>query len=116
PHELACDYRYGMLWITDAARVKDWHDPTGVADLKAPSGSMLGRVWNEPMTAQFYNQQLSDVLKKIVQRLAIQTDTRQVEPGDANAAGFPITVDRRELRFHDLLGHLLYKTGCRCEL
>src|SRR5205085_5131148 len=46
PHGLACDYRYGALWITKADDMKDWRDPTGVADVKPPSGSQLARSWN----------------------------------------------------------------------
>ena len=41
PRGVACDYRYGCIWLTTAEDAKDWHDPTGVANVKPPNGMLL---------------------------------------------------------------------------
>jgi hypothetical protein len=116
PHGLACDYRYGGLWITTDADAKDWRDPTGVAKIQPPSGSSLASAWNEPITVQAINLTLADVLHGVMQRLAIEIDTTKVEPTSVDPGRFPITISARGLPLRHVLGQLLYNAGCRCKL
>jgi hypothetical protein len=121
PHNLGCDYRYGSLWITAADDCSDWHDPTGVADLKPPSGSALARAWNEPIAIDFGKALLLEAVAFIEERMAVSIDTSRVQtlgqrpPFPVTTfAGYTPTLRGRPLR--DVLGHLLYNYRCRCEL
>jgi hypothetical protein len=116
PHGLACDYRYGCIWVTTAADAQDWHDPTCVADAKLPKGSALARAWDQPAVAEGFHLQLADVLTKTAQPLNVQIDTDRIEPGPGQPAGFPVIVNRFQSSFHNVLGYLLHQTGCRCRL
>src|SRR5262245_11699903 len=85
PFDLACDYRYGTIWITTAADAEDWADPTGVAGLKPRAGSALARAWNEPsMNVIVPDQQLADLVARVSKPLGIVIDTTLIEPTDAN--------------------------------
>jgi hypothetical protein len=110
PHELGCDYRYGCIWITTAADAEDWHDPTGVSELKPPNGSGLARIWEEPAESYMIGKPLSDELKALAAQMVIEIDTAAIESTD-------ITVTfEAKAPFRHVLGQLLYRTGCRCKL
>jgi len=125
PHGLACDYRYGALWITKSDCMRDWRDPTGVADIKPPSGSALARAWNEPIAIDCTTASLLvEVLDYIEQKMAVSIDAGRVQ-ATLSVAPLPIrvrpfaptpaaTLRNRPLRH--VLGHLLYNCGCRCKL
>jgi len=115
-HGLACDYRYGMIWITTPEDADDWHDPTGVADIQPPENSRLARVWNEPWGLAPYQEPLATVLARYAQRLAIEIDVTRIAPTEGNPQPFPITAREGGLRFHNALGLALYKAGCHCTL
>jgi hypothetical protein len=115
-NDLACDYRYGMLWITTPEDADDWHDATGVAEITPRKDSSLARGWNEPVSVEAMNMPLAAVLNKITERLAINVDTSQIEPTAEEPGRVPFTGNIRELSFRHALGYLLYKTGCRCRL
>jgi hypothetical protein len=116
PHDLGCDYRYGCVWITTAEDAKDWHDPTGVADIEPPKGSALGRAWNEPAAFDAVNMPLADALAQVVQRLAIEIDATRLAPSPENPTPICVTASVRGLPFRHVLGQLLYNSGCRCKL
>jgi hypothetical protein len=113
---VACDYRYGMLWITTPEDADDWHDPTGLADIVPPKDSPLARAWNEPVAVEAMNMPLATVLSKITERLAIDVDVSAVQPTADEPGRLPFTGNVRGLPFRHALGYLLYKTGCRCRL
>ena len=123
PHELACDYRYGLLWVTDADKVKNWRDPTGIADIKPPNGSALARAWNEPIAVDG-SAPLKGVLAYIEQKMAISIDASRIQApppptplpraGTAFAAWPTATIRDQPLRH--VLGQVLYNSGCRCRL
>ena len=55
---------------------------------------------------------LASVLATITQRLAIDIDTAQVQ----STSKYLVIHQARGIPFHDMLGQLLYRTGCRCKL
>jgi hypothetical protein len=117
PHGLACDYRYGCVWITTAEDSSDWRDPTGVSEIKPPKDSSLGRSWNEiAPRVDTVNTPLTDILAYLKQPLAIDIDTSQLEETAATFSPPLVTYSLRGLRFCDTLGQLLYKTHCRCRI
>jgi hypothetical protein len=124
PHGLACDYRYGALWITKLDRAKDWNDPTGVANIKPPPGSALARAWNEPMAVDS-SLPLADIMAYIGQKMAVAIDSSRVstlapEPvpiGPSSAAwNRKAAAMIRDQPLKHVLGRVLYNAGCRCEL
>jgi len=117
PNGLACDYRYGCIWITTAEDGNDWHDPTGVTELKPPKGSPLELAWNEVSPAvDCVQMPLTEVLAYLKQPLAIDIGTTQIEQITADSSPPLITASLRGLSFRNTLGQLLYKTHCRCRL
>src|SRR4029453_19078642 len=116
PRESACDYRFGMFWVTSAEDVKNWHDPTGVADIVPHKDSQLARSWNEPVVVRATEQPLGVVLAKIAQPLAIEIDTDGLVPLANGKTAYPVTWISRGQQFRHALGLLLYQSRCRCEL
>lgn len=115
-NDLACDYRYGLIWITTADDADDWHDPTGVADIQPPPDSPLARAWDEPTGLGAIDEPLAPVLARITKRLAIDIDTSRIAPNSENPHPFPITAREGGLPFHHALALALYKSRCRCTL
>jgi hypothetical protein len=128
PYGLACDYRYGSLCITKADKARDWRDTTGIEDIKPPAGSMLARVWTEPVAVDAMavaspgakrdalKVPLAGVLNGLAERLAISIDTALLEPTDKHAEPIKVALTIRGVALRDALGQLLYNTGCRCQL
>lgn len=112
PLGLACDYRYGCLWITTAEDAENWRDPTGVAEIKPAIDSVLHRSWNELVSVDAVNEPLAEVLSRLTQPLDIEFDTTQLQSTNK----YLVNHQARGIAFHDLLGQLLYLTGCRCTL
>jgi hypothetical protein len=116
PHGLACDYRYGRLWITTASDAKDWRDPTGVAEIRPPAGTQLAVAWNEPAKAAVTTAPLAEVLATVAEPLGIKLDTSQVAPAPDRPNSYPTVSNTDGLPFRYALGILLCETGCRCKL
>jgi hypothetical protein len=125
PRGLGCDYRYGCLWITTAEDCNDWRDPTGIVDIKPPSGSPLARAWNELLSADLAKWPLPDAIALIDERMAVFIDASRargahqpptpIKPG-ASAGPFTPPTTARGSPLRHVLGQLLYNTGCRCQL
>lgn len=116
PRGLVCDYRYDSLWITTAEDGSDWHDPTGVSEIKPPKGSALERAWKETASAvDVVQTPLTKILAYLKPPLAIDIDTSPLDQLSGEAQP-KITTTLRGLRFCDTLGQLLYQTHCRCRL
>jgi hypothetical protein len=115
PRGLACDYRYGTLWITTAEDVRDWRDPTGVAEIEPRAESGLANVWNEPVNLEAINQPLTTAVTQLTKPLAVPIDLSQMA-ASGTPVDPPVTHWPNRLPFRHVLGALLYKAGCRCEL
>jgi hypothetical protein len=118
---LACDYRYGCLWITTENDAATWTDPTGVASIQPPEGTLLENVWKEPLNINTIRgasteQLLAEILDALAEQLAINIDLAQVEPTLDTPDGYPIACSLVKHPFHQTLGILLYETGCHCRL
>jgi hypothetical protein len=116
PNGMGCDYRYGRLCITTAEDAENWHDPTGVAEIMPPKDSALARAWNESVAIDVVSVPLADAVRKLVQRLAIEIDTTQVEAPSGDSGPVLVTAWGRDLPFRHVLGIVLYNCGCRCKL
>ena len=115
-HGLGCDFRYGCIWITSAEDAKDWRDPTGISEIEPPQDSQLANSWNRAAEIQVIDMPLAEAVKKLVERFAINVDVSAVEAADERAEKYAVTLTRKGLEFHRVLGNLLYNARCRCEL
>jgi hypothetical protein len=123
PQGMACDFRYGALWVTKADKVKDWRDPTGIAEIKPPSGSALARAWDEPIAVDG-SAPLKDTAAYIEQKMGVSIDASRVKatpeptaiPIRAGKIPSPFTPTIRNQPLRHALGHVLYNSGFRCML
>jgi hypothetical protein len=113
---LACDYRYGCVWITSAEDVKEWRDPTGIVGLVPPQGSQLAAAWNEPVALAVLKMPLAQALTNLTAMLAIELDLSQVTPAKEGDVDYPVTTKFNHLALHDALGVIVYQSGCRARL
>jgi hypothetical protein len=116
PHGLACDYRYGAIWITSMEDANDWDDPTGVADIVPSADSPLAKAWNTAVPVAAVDQPLVDTLEFIAQTLAIEIDTSQLSSDASAAAPIHAKINLFRMPLRHSLGMLLYQTRCRCKL
>jgi hypothetical protein len=131
PYGLSGDLRYGCVWITTAADAKDWHDPTGVAEIRPPEESALERAWNEPVPLMTVAQKpglrpvgppagpaaaADDVLSALALRLNIEIDASAITPHAQDPRFVAVAGRTYGLAFRHVLAQLLYFTGCRCKL
>jgi hypothetical protein len=116
-YDLACDYRFGGLWFTTPEDVKEWRDPTGVAEVRPAADSAFARNGpDDTIFVQVNNALLVDVLGSLAQNADIAIDMSRIEPAATGRPAISVTVNQRNLAIRDVLGHLLYQTGCRCRL
>jgi len=113
---LACDYRYGVLWITTPDDVP-WEDPTGVNLIVPPAGSDLEAAWNQPLSegADFVLTPLRDALQYLQDQHQVTFDGSLL-PGATRGKGLRVTLNRRGVTLQNVVGELLYRTGCTCKL
>lgn len=80
PHDLVCDYRFGMLYVVKKEGVENWKDPTGVTELVPPTRSRLERMRKEKHRAamEFIETPLADALHIIADAHNIKFDTSQM--------------------------------------
>jgi hypothetical protein len=113
PNGLGCDYRYGSLWITTAEDAKQWHDPTGVSEIRPQPGSILAGAWEAPAIAAVTTAELADAVMQIAPA-GIEIDVSRVRATTPNVPAFPTVMNTNGLPFRHALGMLLYETNCRC--
>jgi hypothetical protein len=113
---LACDVRYGCIWITSPSDTKNWHDPTGVAEIFPPADSLLATAWKEPVTVLASQLPLDQVLQSIAQPIEIAVDDSRIKSSGQGDTRFAVTLSVQGIPFKDALGLLLYQTRCRCKL
>jgi len=116
PHDLASDYRYGMICVTTAKDSENWHDPTGVAEIKPPKETALARAWNTSASLEAVNSPLAPALDYLGKVLAINIDTTKLSSETDRSNAYPITVNAKGLPFRHILGLALYQAHCRCQL
>ena len=112
PHDLALEYRYGVLFLTTAENVNDWHDPTGVSAIQPAPGSPLAIALNEPFSIQFVKTPLSDVGPFLADSLAINIDLSALP---AEMLRTPVTKNLRGIPFRHSLGLILDNLNLRAE-
>ncbi|HZN36522.1 MAG TPA: hypothetical protein VFB80_21985 [Pirellulaceae bacterium] len=96
PYGLACDYRYGVLWIDRADSVRNWKDSTGISQIQPPRGSRLAEMWEQPVPVG-----VEFVMTPVIDALTYMQD--QHAPGlKFDLSGIPIPTSRplpqRQLR------------------
>ena len=114
-HDLACDYRYGCLWVTTPEDAATWTERTGVSAMKPSPGSDVARAWNEPVKIDVRQLSLQESLDYTSRYLALSIDTSAV-PSAADAGRRAVTLHLSGLPFRHVLGQMLYQTNCRCQL
>jgi hypothetical protein len=112
---LACDYRYGVLWIDRRAEVGNWQDPTGVNRLQPPAGSRLAETWDHvgPVGMDFVSTPFSDALLYVQDQDRVAIDFSALPPA---SCATPVTLSVRGLAFKHCLGLLLEQAGCQATL
>jgi hypothetical protein len=117
---LDCDYRYGCLWITTQADAREWRDPTDVEEIKPQVGSVLSVAWNEPVRVWNFHHSLAEVVALVCEPMGVAFDVTQVSAKPGEPTRFPVkiymNINGEYRSFRDVLGVVLYLTGCRCKL
>ncbi len=131
PHGLACDYRYGVLWIDRTAAIALWQDKTGVDEIRPPPASALAEIWERTdlVGMHFVQTPLLDALQYIGDQhgpgLVFDTSAfpplppgpRRVGPGGTVLATFrPVSVQVGRMPFKHSLGLILDQADCRVTL
>ena len=128
PHDLAFEFRYGVLRLTTAEYAAEEHDPTGVSDIHPTPGTPLARAWNEACTIQVVELPLDQTLQKLGQPLAIGFDLTALPPDgippeppvtkkamNLRRPTMPVTMSLRSLPLKHALALLLDDLELRCE-
>lgn len=115
PHGLACDCRYGTLWVTTAEGARAWRDPTGVSEVKPPPGSLLAAEWNRilPIGVEAKDLPLAAVIDAQAKDLDIEG---AIDASRVSGKAFNVTANIKGQTLRHALGILLYKTNCRCKI
>jgi hypothetical protein len=118
PHDLVCDYRYGMLWIAEREEAEKWTDPTGTYVMVPPANSKLAAAWEERRTWDFIQTPLADACDIIAQSNGVRFDLTRVPgpPPNRPRGHLPVTWNGSGLQFKHSLGAILESVGCRARL
>jgi len=111
-HGAALDYRYGFIWVTTPQDAQDWHDPTGIAEIRLPKDSPLAQAWEEPSQIEALNMPLDTVLQLLTQRLAISFDLSGL-PSESRT--MPVTKNLKGLPLRHVLALILDGLNLRAE-
>jgi hypothetical protein len=116
-HDLTCDQRYGLIWITSAHDGKRWRDPTGISDVVPPAGSGLVSCWTKPADIESpIELPLADVLHQLADNHSFDCDTSAFTALPSDSPGHEVSLVLKQHPLHEILGILLYQTRCRCKL
>jgi hypothetical protein len=113
---MACDVRYGCVWLTSPESALHWKDSTGVEALIPPGGSKLSKAWNSDASMMVNGEPFFDVIKRLAELLAVDIDTTAVAPHAKEDSDRYNVIISTPLRYKDVLGLLLDEAHCRCEL
>jgi hypothetical protein len=119
PHDLVCDYRYGMLWVAEREGVENWKDPTGVAEIVPPPGSKLSRQWDNLDVAEFIETPLGLACAIISGNtnnwMTFDCSRLPSDFVNGKVPGSRVTINAQGLH-KDILGMMLESVGCRARL
>jgi len=117
PRGLTVVRRYGGICVTSRLNSDSWIDPTQVSKLDADAESLLSGALNERVDLNiFYDISAAELLVEICSRLGVDVDVSRIEPSLDEPDRYRVKADITEHPFRDVLGYLLYKIKCRCEL
>jgi hypothetical protein len=103
PMGLVADYRFGLVTIIPADGAGDWHDRTGVSEIRPPRETSLATAWDWPVTLDFVEQPIDQVTAE----LTAQTNVRFNISAIPNADRIRVTKNLRGRSFQNSLGILL---------
>jgi hypothetical protein len=123
PLGLVADYRYGMLWITDAKEGADWVDSTGATLLNPPRGTPLAERLDQPAKRGLYSTPRG-ILRSLnaVQGIPVEFRFREDELGPSRKflhdwADIPRSAPSADVcpfTLRQLLGLILDQAHLRC--
>jgi hypothetical protein len=120
PHDLVCDYRYGMLWIADRQEAETWRDPTGIDQIVPPAGTRLAKNWEANSGAEFIETPLRAAVEIAVRQHVplAEFDWSHVSPErqDGRLQVGVITLNLEHIPMKHVLGVILEQSGCRARL
>ena len=120
PHDLVCDYRYGMLWIAEREEAEQWQDRTGIDQIVPPAGTLLAKNWESNSLGEFIETPLRRAFEiSVTNHVPTATfDWSRVpaEHQDGRAPGSTITINVEHIPLKYVLGVILDHAGCRMRL
>jgi hypothetical protein len=116
-YDLQFAYRYGGLWMV-RRREKEtaFEDPTGISQIKFAAGSSAERDWIAAVDVSSSGEYAPKCIAHLLEGTSIEFEINGVLSPDF---GYPTDVPTQRLftrNRSDVLGYILYTTGCRCEL
>jgi hypothetical protein len=111
PHDLVCDYRYGMLWVAERAEADAWKDPTGVTAIVPPKDSHLAATWENNAHLEFIETPIRDALQILKDTHGVQFDVSHLPSGPIS-----VTCNYPHLPFRHCLGAMLDGTDLQAQL
>jgi hypothetical protein len=116
--DLVCDYRYGVLWITEKDRAG--LEPTGVSKLVPPRRSDLAAVWERATRVDFVETRTVNALPVLAQQAdrRVRFDVTRMPPEFFEGRGphGSVTLSLRGQPFKHVLGMVLDRAQCRARL
>jgi hypothetical protein len=116
------EYRYGALWfVPNADPEPPFVDRTGVEKIKFPPGSPQQRDWEAVIDVEDQRGRTAECVRAVLGDSSIRYDVSKLKGPFLNGTsirsgptGSSLISFRRSRR--DLLGLILYRTSCHCEL
>jgi hypothetical protein len=117
-HNLKFAYRYGSLWLVQRQDETPFVDPTGISQIQFPAGSAAERDWNAVVDISSSYEYAPKSIAQILAGTAIAYEVNDVSlPQTTDPYFYGSTTQRLfTRRRRDVLGYILYATGCLCEL
>ena len=116
-NQLAFAYRYAGLWLVpEGERDQPFVDPTGVSQIEFAAGTPQAAAWNEVVQVPVEVGYAAQCVALLLDTTPIEYRCENVSKGNRQVIGGgppPVLFTRRR---RDVLGYVLYQTGCRCEL
>jgi len=116
PLPLAVHFRYGLVTVTAKDSLTAWQDPTRVSQIVPPSGSALGRAWNQPVMADFIEIPLKQACRVMSQSVGVEPEFDFSKVYLDNFEQLPITHALSGLAYKDALASMLDGIGCKARL
>ncbi|HEX5103947.1 MAG TPA: hypothetical protein VFV87_09070 [Pirellulaceae bacterium] len=120
PHGLVCDYRYGLLWLSEPEEAERWKDPTGVSEIVPPPGSRLAAAWEDESHVEFIETPLlaaCDFLSSYhggIVKFDCSRLPQEYQQGTTRDS--LVTANVKGIAFKNVLGLVLEQTRCQARL